>query len=126
MADYKEQTVEGKSWQRAFYIEGKNNLDGARSLVFHEETAFLVNGEVKTSREGAKLTVPFDPVTASDDVFPLIHPVTGAQIGTMNAMMIYIALSSYYMAKALERDAYVPPAPPVIPGLFPPLTPGPI
>lgn len=105
MADYKEQTVEGKSWQRAFYIEGKNNLDGARCLVFHEETAFLVNGEVKTSREGSKLIVPFDPVTASEDNFPLLHPVTGAQIGTMNAMMIYIALSSYYMAKAIERDA---------------------
>lgn len=117
MADYKEQLIEGKSWQRAFHVEGKNEIGKPQSITYHEETACIINGEPVSIRTGQKLVVPFDPETAATDVFPMIHPVTGDQVGTMDAMTLYVALSSFYLAKAKARDEYVPPAPPTLPNL---------
>lgn len=102
MPDYKEQTIEGKSWVRAFHVDAQNPIEGAKGITYHEETAILIDGKVITSRNGQRLQCPYDG--GEGDTYNLIHPETGAVIGTMTEQMLYIAMASHYLHRANKRD----------------------
>jgi hypothetical protein len=103
MPDYKEQTIEGKSWVRAFHVDAQNPIEGAKGITYHEETAIMIGGKMITSRNGQRLQCPYGG--GEGDTYNLIHPETGAVIGTMTEQMLYIAMASHYLHRANKRDA---------------------
>lgn len=102
MSDYKEQTIEGKSWVRAFHVDCRNPIDGEKTITYHEETAILIDGKTVTSRQGQTLTCPYDGIEG--DTFDLVHPATGAVLGQMTEQQLYLAMSSHYLHSATKRD----------------------
>lgn len=103
MADYKEQTISGQQWQRAWRVECDNKLGGQRRITYYEETAVKVGDQVITSPISQTLVKPFD-ATTEGDTFDLVHPLTGDVIGTMTEQALYLALSSHYLYTATQRD----------------------
>ena len=58
MADYKESTVSGTSWQRAVRVVVENPYGGTPSINFVEERAVNLGGEI-TTQLCANLTTQF-------------------------------------------------------------------
>ena len=103
MADYKEESISGKRWVRAFHVACENPLNGGRRLTYLEEEAIEFGGQVVTNRLGSSIVCPYDS-SGEGETFDLVHPVTGDKIGEMTEQALYLALSSHYMHKATQRD----------------------
>jgi hypothetical protein len=101
MADYKESTISGTSWQRTNQIVIVNPSGGTPTVIYNEETAFNIGTMTITSPCG-NLTVPCSDMT---EEIPLLNPVDGSSTGqTMTMGQLYQAIYSHYIAKATERD----------------------
>lgn len=108
MADYKETNLAGKSWQRCPQVLISNPRKGAPTVRFSEETvANLGEREFVESLPG--IVFEFDPAV----VIQLRNPETGDIIpgATVTGAEIYVAIWSFYIQKATERDAAIDPQP---------------
>lgn len=103
MPDYKQTTINGTSWQRAWRVECENPLQGQRKITFHEEQVLNAGNQQIRTPVGS-VSVQFDLQNALT-TFPLLDPDTGAQLGTATYAQVYRMLHSLYMHSAAERDA---------------------
>ena len=103
MPDYKQTTINGTSWQRAWRVECENPLDGQRQITFHEEQVLNATGQaIRTPAGSVSVHLTADNALTS---FPLLDPDTGAQLGTATYAQVYHMLHSLYMHSATQRDA---------------------
>lgn len=100
MSDYKETSVTGTSWQRCNCVHIDNPHAGQPMVTFAEEVVATLGADTFI-KPATQIVFPFDP----DEVINLIDPATGAPAGTMACGQVYVALYSYYLQKAAERDA---------------------
>ncbi len=107
MADYKQSTVSGSSFQRACDVIIRNPLNGAKTISFTEEKVFTVGGETFTAAVPnlfGGLQREFTPENAAT-TFPL-RDINGDPTGaTATYTDVYLTLMSLYYALAAERDA---------------------
>lgn len=100
MADYKESSVNGTSWQRAVRVVVENPYGGVSSINFVEEKAINLGDRVIT-QPIANLSCPFDPQAT----FPGLDPSTGLPVGRdITHAEVYALLYSLYMNLATARD----------------------
>jgi hypothetical protein len=115
MPDYNQQTGQYTKWVRCKFI-GINNprpiLGSSPSVTFAEEEVTLKDGEESQIPLG-NLIEPFNAGNAGE-AFDLIHPETGAVIGSMTYQELYVAMASAYLHVATKRDQALsaPTAPP--------------
>lgn len=103
MPDYKQTTISGTSWQRAWRVECENPLQGQRQITFHEEQVLNAgNQQVLTPVGSLRVQLTADNALTS---FPLLDPDTGAQLGTATYAQVYRMLHSLYIHTATQRDA---------------------
>lgn len=101
MADYKESTVSGTSWQRTNQIVIVNPSGGIPTVIYNEETAINLGDRTITTPAG-NLSVPCPDMT---EEIPLLDPATGLATGQVMTMgQLYQAIYSHYITKATERD----------------------
>jgi hypothetical protein len=110
MADYKEQTVSGTSWQRAWQITIANTLGGPPSVCYNEESVINLNdGQIRQMLGSINYTV--DP----EGIIELRDPETLELTGeTIPVATVHVALLSDYINRALQRDSAVNLNPPVV------------
>ena len=108
--NYNESTQTGDvtTWRRCYTINVINPYRQTPAIQFHEEDI--------TSLPDGRTTVVNNTSCAADmsapnTQFNLIHPETGAVIGTATYQEVYVMLFSLYMDTAIKRDNYVPPVP---------------
>lgn len=113
MANYKESTVTGTSWQRTGQIVISNPVGGIPTVYYNEEVAVNLGDRVITSPCG-NLSVTCDDMNKTIN---LLDPETGLETGqTMTIGQLYQAIYSHYIAEAQARDAAAV-TPPVTPTL---------
>ena len=106
MADYRESSVEGTSWTRAFLIEVNNPVDGISAITFHEEQAIRVpNLPVLTQRSGQVVNA-FTQENAAT-LFPVYDADTGDPISQTQYRQVRNILYSLYLHIAQQRDAEI-------------------
>ena len=110
--NYNESQVVGSTWTRASQIIIGNPLNGRPSIAYVEEIVVSLGDKTITESKGVFNT--------SLDVYGSIalrDQTTGELTGqTLPVGVIYNAIYSDYMNKALERDALAtPPEPPPTP-----------
>ena len=103
MANYKESSVAGITWQRCNRIDIRNPYEEPKFAVFvEEEITDLGNGKIVKSPVGQILADFTDPSTVVD----LINPETSDSLATsVTYQDIYVILHSLYIKLATERDA---------------------
>ena len=101
MADYNEQTVTGKSWQRCYAITVANPYAGTPSIVFSEEVLTLL-GDKSHRTSLNSVSLHYDPEATVDLYDPATLEPTGQ---TMTHQEMYLALFGAYMTAAKARDA---------------------
>jgi hypothetical protein len=104
MPDYNEQAGAFTSWVRCKYIGIDNPRPqlGVPSVTFAEEKVLVVEGE-EIHRPLGNLVEPFTAENANE-AFDLLHPETGAVLGSMTYQDLYVALASAYLHVATKRD----------------------
>lgn len=108
MPDYKETTVQGRSWQRCNQITFRNPVQGAPSASFDEEVVTTLADRVIV--EPMRMMASAMPggihtIYKPEATFPLLNPETGEPTGKqMSQQDIYVALYSLYMQQAAKRD----------------------
>lgn len=103
MPDYKQTTITGTSWQRAWRVECENPLEGQRAIVFQEEVVVNAGAEVIRTPNGY-VGVPFSSANANTE-FDLLDPATGEAVGKATYTQVYQMLHSLYIHAATQRDA---------------------
>lgn len=103
MPDYKQTSISGTSWQRAWRVECENPLDGQRAIVFHEELVVVNAGDNVIRTPNGYLGVPFSDANAATQ-FDLLNPATGETVGSATFAQVYQLLHSLYMHAAHLRD----------------------
>lgn len=102
MADYKETSVTGSSWQRCHQVVVDNRRTATPSIRFDEERITALDDGDTVRRDLGTLVVPYDAAA----VVALRDPATGEVTGeTMTHEEIYAILYSTYIGTALARDA---------------------
>ncbi|MCY1455440.1 hypothetical protein D9M71_725760 [compost metagenome] len=91
-------------------IDNPRPLLGVPSVTFAEERVLLVEGE-EVHRPLGNLVEPFTPEKTSE-AFDLIHPESGAVLGSMTYQELYVALASAYLHVATKRDQALAAPPP--------------
>ena len=106
MANYKEQSEAGQSWQRAHHVAISNKFGELPVVTFAEETAALLSGAGFFSKQLGGLT---KTISNFGESFPLVNPVTGTPTGqTMTYFEMQQAIYSAYIYEAANRDATAP------------------
>lgn len=101
MPDYKETSVTGTQWQRCNCVHIDNPHNAQPMVTFAEEEVVALQGNSFT-KPSTQIVFPFNP----DDVVQLRNPQDGVLTGnSMTAAEIYVAIYSFYIQKAYERDA---------------------
>ena len=103
MANYKETTIMGESWQRCCQIVIENPPGQPPLVRFDEERILSLSaGGAEVRTPAGTLCVPFDPARE----FALLDPVTGEPAGgTATYADVYGLLFSAYLDAARVRDA---------------------
>jgi len=103
MSNYKQTSVVGESWVRAYSININNLINQSKTVHFQEEKAIVTgDGDVLTKRVG-EVSEQFTQATANTE-FPLLDPETGQVVGTAKYSEVYAILHSLYMHLAQKRD----------------------
>lgn len=100
MADYKESTVAGTSWQRASRVVVDNPYGGVPTIMFVEEQAINIGDSIIT-KPVANLSCNFDPSATFLAIDPTTNTPTGQEISHGE---VYGILYSLYMDLAAKRD----------------------
>ncbi len=103
MADYKEKTVTGQQWQRAWKVECSNHINAPKKITYYEETAVYLGERVLNSPLSKLLVKTLDEETGGD-TFPLLAPISGG-VESLSEADLYTILSSHYYFVASQRDA---------------------
>ena len=102
MADYKEQTVSGTSWQRAWQIVIANTLGGLPLVRYDEETVINLNNQrIRQPAQSMGISYQVDPLGEIALRDPETLELTG---NTIPVALVHQALFSDYINRALERD----------------------
>lgn len=96
---YKSDEQVAQTWVRAAHISIDNPIDGAPSATFLEERAISTGGSTATQRLGSIVEL-----FAADEAFDLLHPETGAVIGSATYNELRVLLHSLYFHVAQKRD----------------------
>ncbi len=110
MPDYNLQTGQFSRWTRCHYVGISNPHLGIPAATFMEEEVLVMGGEEINRQISAALVEPFTPDNVAE-AFDLVHPESGAVMGSMTYQELYVALASAYRHVAGKRDA-VQAAPP--------------
>ncbi|WP_395008315.1 hypothetical protein [Undibacterium sp.] len=104
MADYKETSLTGKSWQRCNQVMISNPRNGVPMVRLSEEVIANL-GEKEFAESLPGIMFEFDP----NIVIQMRNPETGEAIpgATMTGLQVYVAMFSLYIQKAQERDALI-------------------
>ncbi len=101
MPNYKETTIAGTKWQRAVRVIVENPYHETPSIMFVEEEAVNLGGDIIT-RAVANLSCPFNLTST----FPGLDPETNLPVGRdITHGEVYALLYSLYMHLAAQRDA---------------------
>lgn len=84
---------------RAHHIGIENQLGETPNITFHEQFATM-DGLVVDGRLGSCALEMTDPTES----FPLYHPETGTELGTLTYAELQVALYSLYLYAASKRD----------------------
>jgi hypothetical protein len=103
MADYKEQTVSGTSWQRSWQIVMGNPLGGLPTVRYDEEQVINLDSEqIRKSVDGGGIGYTIDPFAEIE----LRDTDTLEKTGeTISVSLIHQALFSDYLNRAETRDS---------------------
>lgn len=106
MPDYKETTVAGAAYTRAYQVVIANPLVGTKAINFLEERVInFDNDQIRQQIGGVQ--EPFTPENLTEE-FPLLNPVDGTPLGmAMQYRDLYAALHSLYFHVAGKRDAAI-------------------
>lgn len=103
MANYKEDV--SKAWQRTGSVTIKNEYKKVASIAFEEEFITVANNTIIGTVPVGSIVAPFkDPAVP----FDLLHPETGAVIGSATYQDTYVLLHSLYIFLANKRDVLIP------------------
>ena len=106
MANYKETTVTGTSYQRAWRVEIENGLVDKHIRFYEEVIAQLDAGHVVSEKVGVGVWSPFTAENMFTE-FAVLNPETGEDTGaTMTYADVYTALYSLYIYLAIARDEF--------------------
>lgn len=100
MANYKESTVSGTSWQRAYQVLINNFYNTTPTVTFNEEEIINTGSGILT-KHISHITESFSNPTTQ---FNIINPIDGSVTGTASYQDVYILLSSLYLDLANKRD----------------------
>lgn len=112
MAEYKESSITGRKRMRSYRVIASNPASGARSIQFDEEWLTELDDGRYINEPSGSIRRDF---SAPGTEFDLVHPETGAVIGSATYLNVYMLLHSLYMHLATERDNAPPPEPPFEP-----------
>lgn len=99
--NYLEQSLTGRSWQRAGHIEIGNGYGAVPWIRFVEERITeLSNGHVNRANAGSLTEQMTDP----DTPFDLLNPADNSVVGTATYGQLGQLLHSLYYHLALARD----------------------
>jgi hypothetical protein len=102
MANYKESTVAGNKWQRAWQVVIENKYNQIPKIDFYEETVVDVgDGQPVSKLLPESLHAEF---TDGSIQFNLLNPIDGSVIGSATYQDAYVLLQSLYMHLANLRD----------------------
>jgi hypothetical protein len=101
--NYQESTVAGTKWKRANTIAISNPLNQLpnASISFSEEEVIQLGTDDYIKKETGVLSEQFSNIVS----FDILNPTTGAVVGSMTPLELYVALYSLYMYLAQERDS---------------------
>lgn len=101
-------TTNGLPWPRASRVVMELDEAGNGVAVYTEQTAVLVNGEVKYLKMPETYHQIDLPLAAMTDTVPLINPATGAPLGGVTSgQALYLSALALIRADQLARDAAV-------------------
>lgn len=100
MPNYKESSITGATWQRAYQVIVNNKFGTTPSVIFNEEEIIDIGNGTMSKHIGHIAEMFTDPNVE----FNLINPLDGSVIGTTTYQNIYIILSSLYQHLADKRD----------------------
>ena len=100
MNDYKETSVTGTSWQRCNCVHIDNPHGTMPQVTFAEEVVATLGIDTFT-KPTTQIVFPFDPAVVIELRNPVTNELTGA---TVTGLDVYVALYSFYLQKAAERD----------------------
>lgn len=103
MPNYKESSVTGVIWQRAYQVLISNRFGEVPMITFSEEEVVDAGGRSITKHVGYLTEVMSDPTKS----FDLINPVDGSVLGSATYQEAYVLLSSLYASLAQQRDGAV-------------------
>jgi hypothetical protein len=98
--DYKADTIKGK--QRAYRVVINNPEEGIADIDFLEELKVRENDKIIYQKETGHAT---DTFTDPAEVFDLINPITGENLGQVTYQDYYVMTYSVYRHVAAKRDA---------------------
>lgn len=97
-------TEPGTVRQRVMRVEMNNKFDSVPYIVWlEEEQILLADGSYKYAPAGFMSTQANAESLAES--FPIINPDTGQALGQMTGQELLVAIQSYYIFKATQRDA---------------------
>lgn len=103
MANYKESNVTGVKYTRANRVILQNELDAPKSITFSEQEIFTLPDTSRVVKHSGSVGVTLDETNATTP-FNLIHPETGAVLGTTTYQDVYVLMHSLYYHLVTERD----------------------
>lgn len=101
MLNYKESSIAGQQFERAYKIEISNPLGGMPSIRYSEETAVVLPTQTVTTHTGTMDESFGDGTTA----FPLLNPTDDSVIGQAHYVDLQVILYSLHRFLAARRDA---------------------
>ena len=101
MSNYKEQALTGQEWQRSFRVTITNPYGSTPAIVFDEEKIALLDNGLKVNTPVGQLRGEMANPLAE---FPLVHPETGASLGSAQYANLHVLLYSLYLHLAGLRD----------------------
>lgn len=104
MADYRQSTVSGHAWTRAYSVTLLNPINEASTAIFSEEDVVALGDGKHIKQPAGACSDEFTAANAGES-FDLVHPVTGQVVGTATYQDVYVLMASLYMHVALKRDA---------------------
>jgi len=107
MANYKEEIIDGEmtKWMRADQIIINNPYDETPHIIFHEEYKGILPDAAVINLPTENITIIDEAFTDPTTVINLVHPETGASLGTATYEDLQVILHSLYLQLAAARDA---------------------
>ena len=104
MPNYKQSQVSGNAWVRAKSVIIENPLNRTAAISFIKEKVVVVDGSDVLSAEAGACRDQLTPDNMNEQ-FDLIHPETGAVLGTATYGQVYAMLSSLFIHVDIKDEA---------------------